>query len=81
MLSERTFAKALKDFEASLEQSLDTLLAMKSGHPSTQLATFQPLLYNALLKLSRAYHQIRKERERLIIQIESITVWMYAWRC
>jgi hypothetical protein len=67
MLSTKAFARGLEDFETAYNRCLNTLVTLTAGDPpSEDLARFQPLLYHALLQLSRAYHEIRRERERLI---------------
>jgi len=74
MLSARTFARALKDFEATFEKCLRTLSVLTSGDPSAEdLARFQPLLYHSLLKLTRGYHEIRRERETLVTKKDRLT--------
>jgi hypothetical protein len=72
MLSSNTFAKRLKDFEATYEKCLKTVASLTSGNPSAEdIARFQ--LYHSLLRLTRGYHEIRRERERLIASKDRLT--------
>lgn len=66
-LSPKAFAQMLEEFETSYDGCLGTVASLTLGNPSTEsLARFQPLLYHSLLQLTRGYHEIRRERERLV---------------
>lgn len=74
MRSTKEFLRTLKDFEATYEQCLETLVSLSSGTPSPEdFARFQPSLYHSLLQLTRAHHEIRRERERLIARKDRLT--------
>jgi hypothetical protein len=74
MLSTKVFAQRLKDFETTYEKCLKTLASLTSGNASTEpLARFQPSLYHSLLQLTRGYHEIRRERERLVARKDRLT--------
>lgn len=65
--SQRSLDRELRQFEATFSVCLDTVLSIKDGTPEAEgLHRFQPRLFNALLTLSRTYHDVRRERRTLI---------------